>query len=470
MALKQPIRSLPCAAVTGAALARGAILRAGMGPLPVVSEPMNVSAVRFVGWGMQPIVSRGMTEQIERATAADARDAAFDGLVAAELDGAYRLAGVILGDRWQAEDATHDAVVQAWLRFGSLPRARTGSRPGSGGSSSTSAATAFSENAPAVRSPSTRIADRPDPTTARSAVDDRLLLDDAFAALSPDHRVALVLRYYADLPVEPIAELVGVPAGTVSRGSTPRRADAGRAGRGRGRFPMTDAAFDRRLREWLEGRDPGPVPSTLSESAARVHAETPIPAASRVWRAVIGSGRAGRAGLARPAASSCWSFSACSSPLSRRCWAPDRVRLRSRPGRTTSSASRPRTGTSARWPARSLVATRRSASTTCSSSSSSSTSRARRRPSERRRTLACSSTRPHHTPAGTAFLVIAPTTSPMPRTIARPHPRRRHAHRRAAGRLAGRGSAPGRAGAHRHGPPRRRRQRLRRRATHRQTS
>ena len=38
---------------------------------------------------------------------------------------------------------------------------------------------------------------------------------DAFAALSPDHRVALALRYYADLPVEAIAELVGVPAGTV---------------------------------------------------------------------------------------------------------------------------------------------------------------------------------------------------------------------------------------------------------------
>ena len=54
------------------------------------------------------------------------------------------------------------------------------------------------------------------PTDDRTtAVDDRLLLDDAFAALSPDHRVALALRYYADLPVEAIAELVGVPAGTV---------------------------------------------------------------------------------------------------------------------------------------------------------------------------------------------------------------------------------------------------------------
>src|SRR4029079_1041904 len=72
-----------------------------------------------------------MTEQLERATAADERGAAFDGLVAAELDGAYRLAGVILGDRWQAEDATHDAVVQAWLRFGPL-RERARCAPWSG--------------------------------------------------------------------------------------------------------------------------------------------------------------------------------------------------------------------------------------------------------------------------------------------------------------------------------------------------
>src|SRR5689334_9172395 len=61
-----------------------------------------------------------MTSRIERATAIDDRRAAFESLADAELDGAYRLAGVILGDRWQAEDAAHDAVVQAWLRFGSL--------------------------------------------------------------------------------------------------------------------------------------------------------------------------------------------------------------------------------------------------------------------------------------------------------------------------------------------------------------
>src|SRR5262245_43202935 len=61
-----------------------------------------------------------MTERIQRVTGAADRRASFEAHVEAELDGAYRLAGVILGDRWLAEDATHDAVLQAWLRFGSL--------------------------------------------------------------------------------------------------------------------------------------------------------------------------------------------------------------------------------------------------------------------------------------------------------------------------------------------------------------
>ena len=153
-----------------------------------------------------------MTERIERATAADARRTAFEALADAELDGAYRLAGVILGERWQAEDATHDAVVQAWLRFGSLrDRDRFGAwfqrilvnicrdrlrergrRPIAVGGD----------------------LDRPVADDA-GAVDDRLALDRAFEQLSPDHRLTLVLRYYADLPVEQIAELTGVPVGTV---------------------------------------------------------------------------------------------------------------------------------------------------------------------------------------------------------------------------------------------------------------
>jgi len=46
-------------------------------------------------------------------------------------------------------------------------------------------------------------------------VDNRDTLDRAFAALSPDHRIAVVLRFYRDLPVEEVARAVGVPVGTV---------------------------------------------------------------------------------------------------------------------------------------------------------------------------------------------------------------------------------------------------------------
>ena len=35
------------------------------------------------------------------------------------------------------------------------------------------------------------------------------------AALSPEHRVVVALRFYRDLPVEAIASLLGIPAGTV---------------------------------------------------------------------------------------------------------------------------------------------------------------------------------------------------------------------------------------------------------------
>ena len=37
-----------------------------------------------------------------------------------ELDRAYRLAGMLLGDQNEAEDATQDALVRAWQAAGSL--------------------------------------------------------------------------------------------------------------------------------------------------------------------------------------------------------------------------------------------------------------------------------------------------------------------------------------------------------------
>jgi RNA polymerase sigma-70 factor, ECF subfamily len=150
----------------------------------------------------------------ERSTLAADKRAAFAALADLHLAAAYRLAGVILADPFDAEDATHDAVVTAWRRYGSLRdparfepwfqrilvnicRDRLRGRR---------------------RRPSVEVGLAPGPAGGDEAygrVDDRLALDRAFEALSPDHRLAVVLRFYADLTVDEIADRTGVPAGTV---------------------------------------------------------------------------------------------------------------------------------------------------------------------------------------------------------------------------------------------------------------
>jgi RNA polymerase sigma-70 factor, ECF subfamily len=52
----------------------------------------------------------------------------------------------------------------------------------------------------------------PDPMIS---VEDRDALEWAFRGLSPDHRAVFVMHHYAGLPLASIAEVVGVPVGTV---------------------------------------------------------------------------------------------------------------------------------------------------------------------------------------------------------------------------------------------------------------
>jgi RNA polymerase sigma-70 factor (ECF subfamily) len=140
------------------------------------------------------------------------RRVAFEALADAELDGAYRLAGVILGDSWQAEDATHDAVVQAWLRYGSL---RDPDRFGAWFQRILVNVCRDRLRQRSRRPVVTLTPERAPGRDGTPAIDDRLDLDRAFERLWPDHRVALALRFYADLTVDEIADRVGVPSGTV---------------------------------------------------------------------------------------------------------------------------------------------------------------------------------------------------------------------------------------------------------------
>jgi RNA polymerase sigma-70 factor (ECF subfamily) len=156
-----------------------------------------------------------------------ARAAAFAGLVdRRSLDSAYRFATLMLGDRGDAEDATHDAAVMAWRRFADLrdperfdawfgrilvnacrdrlrarkraPMSLDGGRPTGDGEWSMSVGVA------ALASP-----DQADAVVRRDA------LAAALRTLSPDHREVVVLRFYFDLTVEQIAARTGVGSGTV---------------------------------------------------------------------------------------------------------------------------------------------------------------------------------------------------------------------------------------------------------------
>lgn len=147
------------------------------------------------------------------AAAESGRRTAFAQLVHRDLDHAYRIAGVILGDAQDAEDATHDAVVQAWRAFGRLRetarfeawfqrilvnvcRDRLRKR----------------RRSPVIElkwAGARSVADR------FAGVDDRLALDRAFEQLSPDQAITVVLRFHLDLTLEDVAARMGVPVGTV---------------------------------------------------------------------------------------------------------------------------------------------------------------------------------------------------------------------------------------------------------------
>jgi RNA polymerase sigma-70 factor (ECF subfamily) len=58
------------------------------------------------------------------------------------------------------------------------------------------------------------LADEPVAADDLHSVLDRDQLDRGFRALSLDHRTVVVLHYYVDLPIDRVADTLGIPAGT----------------------------------------------------------------------------------------------------------------------------------------------------------------------------------------------------------------------------------------------------------------
>jgi len=141
------------------------------------------------------------------------REGAFLRLVNQHLDGSYRLARAILRDPGEAQDATHDAFVQAWRKWSTLRDPTRFEQ----WFDRILVNTCRNRLQHIARWQTTDISvevtlTSGDPT---GQADDRDLLGTAIAALTPGHRVVVALRYYRDLTVEEIASRLDIPTGTV---------------------------------------------------------------------------------------------------------------------------------------------------------------------------------------------------------------------------------------------------------------
>ena len=133
------------------------------------------------------------------------------------LDRAFRVARLILADPNEAEDATNDAALTAWRRFAELREpARFEAWFGR------ILVNACRDRLRARRRlplsiEANRVSPLGDPASAdpAEALVRRDVLRTAIRSLSPEHREVVVLRYYADLSVQQIAERTGTREGTV---------------------------------------------------------------------------------------------------------------------------------------------------------------------------------------------------------------------------------------------------------------
>ena len=140
------------------------------------------------------------------------RATAFLHLADEHLDAAYRLARAILRDPIEAQDATHDAFVQAWRKWETL-RDQTKFEPWFDRILVNTCKNRIRTGRREATDISTEVALATGDHTGYA--EDRDIIGAAIASLSPDHQVVVALRFYRDLPVAEIANRLGVPPGTV---------------------------------------------------------------------------------------------------------------------------------------------------------------------------------------------------------------------------------------------------------------
>lgn len=196
-------------------------------------DEATLEACDAAGWGARVAVTsvvRPTTDEADTALVRRAMDGdptAFDRLAAERIDRAFRLAVAILGSEADARDAVQDAFLAAWRE---LPRLRDAARFDNWlGRIVVNACRMALRHRRVVRVREIELAE-PRHAVERSrgwtadleeadSVAERVagadLVRRALERLDADKRAILVLHHVQDLPISEIAEVLGVPAGTV---------------------------------------------------------------------------------------------------------------------------------------------------------------------------------------------------------------------------------------------------------------
>jgi RNA polymerase sigma-70 factor (ECF subfamily) len=153
------------------------------------------------------------TDLVVRAQHGDRE--AYGLLAAGVADRFLAVARRILRDIDLAEDATQQALVAIWQN---LPKLRDPARF-EAWSYRLLVRACYREGRRERRwAPNLRLLPNDEPIVADglSSVIDRDQLETAFRRLSLEHRAVVVLHHYLDLPLDRVAELLGIPAGTAA--------------------------------------------------------------------------------------------------------------------------------------------------------------------------------------------------------------------------------------------------------------
>jgi RNA polymerase sigma-70 factor (ECF subfamily) len=151
--------------------------------------------------------------QVAAAEASQAVQAAFSTVIGRELPSAYRVAGYILGDATEAQDAVQEAMERAWTNWPKL-RNRESAKPWFWRILTNVCRTRLSSR---KRSPIRDLAEGEEVADPADPFRSSLLRDSvgrAISHLSPDHRIVVVLRFWGQLSMPEIADRLGIPEGT----------------------------------------------------------------------------------------------------------------------------------------------------------------------------------------------------------------------------------------------------------------